>query len=108
MKERRLLLAIALGVVVGVAYGLAAGPAATNVAWLGDAFLNALKMLVIPLVFFSMVDAVSGIAATGRLGRIGNFIGCSFWRIRIFDFPGRVFSPCACPSVCGKMQRGNC
>jgi len=71
LKERRLLLAIALGVVVGVAYGLAAGPAATNVAWLGDAFLNALKMLVIPLVFFSMVDAVSGIAATGRLGRIG-------------------------------------
>jgi Na+/H+-dicarboxylate symporter len=71
LKERRLLLAIALGVVVGAAYGLAAGPAATNVAWLGDAFLNALKMLVIPLVFFSMVDAVSGIAATGHLGRIG-------------------------------------
>jgi Na+/H+-dicarboxylate symporter len=75
LKEHRLLLAIAIGVAIGAAYGLWAGPAAIDVAWLGDAFLNALKMLVVPLVFFSMVDAVSGIAATGRLGRIA---GLSF------------------------------
>lgn len=70
MKEQRLLLAILVGVVAGCVFGWALGEAATAVGWVGDIFLNALKMLVLPLVFCSMVDAVSAIGATGALRRM--------------------------------------
>jgi len=73
MKEQRLMLAILLGVVVGSVFGWAAGEAASSVAWIGDLFLNALKMLVLPLVFCSMVAAVSGLAGSGGLRRMALF-----------------------------------
>ncbi|WP_370980604.1 dicarboxylate/amino acid:cation symporter [Agaribacterium sp. ZY112] len=40
-------------------------------AFLGDMFLNGLKMVVVPLVLASMICAVSGIAGRRDLGRIG-------------------------------------
>jgi len=73
MKEQRLMLAILLGVVAGSVFGWAAGEAASSVAWIGDLFLNALKMLVLPLVFCSMVAAVSGLAGSGGLRRMALF-----------------------------------
>lgn len=61
---------MALGVGAGGLYGWVAGEAATSVAWLGDLFLNALKMLVLPLIFCSMVDAVSGLFRLGNFRRV--------------------------------------
>lgn len=46
----------------------------TNTAlfkFIGDLFLNALKMLVVPLIFSSIIVGVCGIAKMGDLGRIG-------------------------------------
>lgn len=40
-------------------------------AMLGTMFLNALKMLVVPLVFFSLLCGVTGIGDLGALGRVG-------------------------------------
>ena len=40
---------------------------ARAVSWAGALFLNVLKMLVLPLVFCSMVSAVTGIMGTGSL-----------------------------------------
>ncbi len=70
MSERVLFYAIAIGVAVGVAFGWVAGEAATGVAWIGDLFLNALKMLVIPLVVSSMIEAVTSMASRGGLGSV--------------------------------------
>jgi proton glutamate symport protein len=41
------------------------------ISWLGEIFLRGLKMVVIPLVFFSMISGVTNIGATGNLGKIG-------------------------------------
>ncbi len=70
MKGNGLLVAIAGGVLGGGLLGWLAPEEATSLAWLGDLFLNALKALVLPLVFCSMIDAVAGMAGRGGLGRI--------------------------------------
>jgi len=70
MKDRLLFAAIAAGAVAGILGGWFAGPAATRVGWVGDLFLNALKMLVVPLVFCSMVEAAAGMMRAGRAGRV--------------------------------------
>jgi len=41
------------------------------VSWLGELFLRALKMVVIPLILFSMISGVCNIGSGGSLGRIG-------------------------------------
>ena len=38
---------------------------------IGAAFINSLKMLVVPLVTFSLICGVCGIGDVGALGRIG-------------------------------------
>ncbi len=69
MRENSLLVAIAAGVLGGGLLGWLAPEQAVKVAWLGDLFLNALKALVLPLVFCSMIDAVTGMSGRGALGR---------------------------------------
>ncbi|MEL0635406.1 dicarboxylate/amino acid:cation symporter [Marinomonas sp. TI.3.20] len=78
----KVLLGMALGIVVGLIINLTG----TNVSgtWVnsyltngvfhivGSMFVNALKMLVVPLVFFSLVSGVCGIGDIRLLGRIGS------------------------------------
>jgi len=64
---KRVLLALALGVVAGVLLG----EDAEALRWIGDLFIRAIKMLVVPLIFFSLVSGVAALGDIGRLGRIG-------------------------------------
>jgi Na+/H+-dicarboxylate symporter len=41
------------------------------VSWMGDLFLRALKMIIIPLIFSSLAAGVAGIGSSGNLGRLG-------------------------------------
>jgi len=61
------------GVVAGILIGWAAGPGAVALTWAGDLFLNVLKMLVLPLIFCSMVAAVTGIMGHGSLRRVATY-----------------------------------
>lgn len=45
-------------------------PEVLAVSWMGDAFLRALKMLIIPLILSSIISAVTNIGAGERLGRL--------------------------------------
>jgi len=58
--------------VLGIAVGLFWGPGAESIKWIGDLFIRAIKMLIVPLIFFSLV---SGIAALGDLRKLGNVGG---------------------------------
>ena len=42
--------------VLGIITGLVWGPDAANIKWIGDFFIAAIKMLVVPLIFFSLVS----------------------------------------------------
>lgn len=65
---QRVVGALILGIVVGLFWG----PGAENIKWIGDLFIRAIKMLIVPLIFFSLV---SGIAALGDLKKLGNVGG---------------------------------
>lgn len=75
----KLHVAIALGLVAGLALGLIASvtgsPAllglALGVAPIGTAFINLLKMVVVPLVVAALFVGVAGMGDLKRLGRVG-------------------------------------
>ncbi len=46
-------------------------PAVNNVSWMGDIFLRALKMLIIPLVVSSLISGITNIGSGSNLGRLG-------------------------------------
>lgn len=41
------------------------------VSWMGDIFLRALKMIIIPLILSSLISGVTNIGSSGNLGRLG-------------------------------------
>jgi Na+/H+-dicarboxylate symporter len=47
------------------------GPGAESIKWIGDFFVASIKMLVVPLIFFSLVSGVSAIGDLSKLGSVG-------------------------------------
>ncbi len=69
--ERRLLVLMLLGIISGGVAGYLWGESMQAVAWLGELFLTALKMLIVPLVMASIITGVTGLGNVRRLGRMG-------------------------------------
>ena len=61
---------ILIGLVLGVVVGLLFKDGAKLLAPLGALFLNAIKMLIVPLVFVSLVAGITCMQDTAKLGRI--------------------------------------
>ena len=68
------------GIVLGVAAGLISGDTAEIFSgvtfdslydYIGTLFLNALKMLIVPLIATSIISGVAGLGGSGTLGRLG-------------------------------------
>ncbi|KNH02886.1 Proton/glutamate symporter [Qipengyuania citrea LAMA 915] len=57
--------------ILGVLTGWAWGPDAESIKWIGDFFIKAIKMLVVPLIFFSLVSGVAAIGDLRKLGAVG-------------------------------------
>lgn len=68
----QIFIAMALGAGLGAIGGQAVVPA---VAWMGALFVRLLKMIIIPLIVFSIV---SGVASVGEGGRLGRLFGKTF------------------------------
>ena len=66
-----LLILIVVGVIAGVMAGWIWGPAMLGVAWMGDMFLTALKMLIVPLIIAAVISGVASLGDVRKLGRIG-------------------------------------
>ena len=61
---------ILIGLALGVATGMAFGADAQLLAPIGMLFLNAIKMLIVPLVFVSLVAGITSMQDSAKLGRI--------------------------------------
>ncbi|WP_278378169.1 dicarboxylate/amino acid:cation symporter [Stutzerimonas kunmingensis] len=61
---------ILIGLALGVAAGMAFGADAQLLAPIGTLFLNAIKMLIVPLVFVSLVAGITSMQDSAKLGRI--------------------------------------
>ncbi len=62
---------ILIGLVLGVAVGAFLGADAEYIKPLGTLFINAIKMLIVPLVFCSLVVGVTSMQDTKKMGRVG-------------------------------------
>lgn len=71
LKRFDLHLQILTGIVLGGAVGFFLTEWAGYVSWIGELFLRALRMLIVPLVLTSIASGVISIARTGELGRLG-------------------------------------
>jgi Na+/H+-dicarboxylate symporter len=65
------LLLIMVGMLAGGICGWAFGEKMLAVKFLGDLFLNALKMMIVPLIVASMITGVASLGDIRRLGRTG-------------------------------------
>jgi Na+/H+-dicarboxylate symporter len=66
-----ILVLIIAGVIGGIYSGWVWGEAMREIAWLGQLFLDALKMLIIPLIFAAVISGVASLGDIRKLGRLG-------------------------------------
>lgn len=64
---KRIVGAMALGVIVGSFWG----PGAESILWLGDLFIRLIRMLIVPIVFFTVISGVASMGDPSKLGSLG-------------------------------------
>ena len=71
MKNNRLLYLMITGILLGIFCGWVFGKSMESVGWLGEMFLDSLKMLVVPLIISSMIVGISGLGDIRKVGKTG-------------------------------------
>ena len=71
MKKLALHWQIAIGLLIGVLYGLFLPDHLRFIAWMGDVFLSALRMIIVPLILTSTFAGIANIGRAEELGRLG-------------------------------------
>lgn len=67
-----ILFSIALGILCGVFFP----KEMITISWIGQLFINLLKLIVLPLIFCALVSAITSIGGIKRLGSIGIYTLC--------------------------------
>lgn len=62
---------ILIALILGVLYGIFLKDYTVYVSWMGDLFLRALRMIIIPLVFSSLVTGIVNIGSGRNIGVLG-------------------------------------
>jgi Na+/H+-dicarboxylate symporter len=70
-SENKLIIAILIGAVAGIISGCLFGTAMVSVAWIGDLFLDALKMMIVPLIIAAVISGVTSLGDIRKLGKVG-------------------------------------
>ena len=73
MKKIPLYLQIIAALILGIIVGTLLPSVVPYIRWIGNLFMNALCMLIVPIIFFSVSTSVEGICSesSGTFGRIG-------------------------------------
>ena len=71
IHHKYLLWAILIGALLGIFCGWYFGHAMESIAWLGQLFLDALKMTIIPLIIAAVITGITSIGDVRKLGRLG-------------------------------------
>ena len=61
---------ILIGLILGVIYGLVFSSTIDYIAWLGTLFIQALKMIIVPLIITSIISGVTKIGSGSNFGRL--------------------------------------
>lgn len=71
MKKMNDVTKILLAMILGSAVGLIVGKPATQIGFIGDIWLNIMKMFLVPIVICMLVKGISSMDSPEALGRIG-------------------------------------
>jgi solute carrier family 1 (neuronal/epithelial high affinity glutamate transporter), member 1 len=71
MKKNGLLYLMIAGIFLGIFSGWMFGRSMLVVEWIGEMFLDALKMLVVPLIISSMIVGIAGLGDIRKVGKTG-------------------------------------
>lgn len=62
-----------LGIIAGIATGIVFPQFMLKTAWVGEIFINMLKLICLPLVFCALVSAIGSMGSFQQLGKIGKY-----------------------------------
>jgi Na+/H+-dicarboxylate symporter len=71
--SRRSFILLLLSIVVGIAAGILFPQAMLTTAWVGDIFVNMLKLISLPLIFTALISAIASMGSFGELGKVAKF-----------------------------------
>ncbi len=71
MKKLELHWQILIALILGVVLGVWLPEYVKYISWMGDMFMRALKMVIIPLILTSIISGIVNIGSLEKLGRIG-------------------------------------
>ena len=71
IKKIRLHWQILIALVLSILFGLYFADYVKYVGWMGDLFLRALKMVIVPLILSSIISGIANIGNAENLGRLG-------------------------------------
>jgi len=80
MKHNKLLYLMIAGIILGIFSGWMYGSSMLAVEWIGEMFLDALKMLVVPLIISSMIVGIAGLGDVRKVGKTG-FIALMYFML---------------------------
>lgn len=69
MSSRSFVLLL-LSIVVGITAGILFPQAMLATAWVGDIFVNMLKLISLPLIFTALISAIASMGSFGELGKV--------------------------------------
>ena len=98
MKKIALHWQILIALVLAVLFGLLFPDKVAYTKWMGDIFLRALKMVIIPIILSSIITGVAGIGNSANLGRLslktlGYYLMTSTFAILTGLFAVNMFKP---------------
>ncbi|NQU86056.1 MAG: dicarboxylate/amino acid:cation symporter, partial [Mariniphaga sp.] len=71
MQKIKLHWQILIALILAVLFGYFIPSGVKYISWMGDIFLRALKMVIIPLIFSSIISGVTSMGSGKNLGRLG-------------------------------------
>lgn len=77
-RSKLILISTIIAMILGALTGWIMGEDALIFAWLGDLFLNALKMVAIPLIMAAVISGVASLGDVRKLGRPGGITFITF------------------------------
>ena len=98
MKKLQLHWQILIALILAIAFGILFSEQVEYVSWMGEVFLRALRMIIVPLIFSSIVSGVTGIGSAKNLGRMsaktfGYYLTTSFFAIMTGLFMVNLLKP---------------
>jgi len=89
---------ILIAMVLGIAAGAVLGEKGVMFGPIGDIFIGLIKMLVIPLVFFSIISGAAALGKTKSAGKVGfltifYYLGTSAISVVLGLIAGNIFKP---------------